>query len=157
MHGIRFGKQVRDERVARLVNCRQTFFFFTDNMAAPFRTEGNFFTCLFQFGHADDLLIRTGSQKSRFIQQIAEIGACKSGRFLGNCFQIDVFAQRFAFGMDVKNSDPALKIRTVYRNLPIKPAGTQKRRIKNIRSVRCGNRNDALIGAEAVHFNEQLV
>src|SRR5439155_15073715 len=42
-------------------------------------------------------------------------------------------------------------------DLAIETSGTQQRRVKNIRSVRCGNDDHPLLGVEAVHLNEQRI
>src|SRR4030043_437418 len=48
-------------------------------------------------------------------------------------------------------------IRKRHDNLPVKSPRAQKRRIKNIGTVGCGNKNHAFIGFEAIHFHEQLI
>ena len=56
--------------------------------------------------------------------------------------------------MYLQDFGTSLDIRTVYYNLAIETAGTQQRRIQNIRTVGCGNHNDAFVSAETVHLNQ---
>ena len=42
-------------------------------------------------------------------------------------------------------------------DLPVEPAGTHQGRIQDIRAVGRGDHDDALVRAEAVHLDEQLV
>ena len=70
----------------------QAFFLVADDVAAPFRPEAYLFTGFFQFRHVDDLLIGSGSEERRFIEQVAEVGTGKARRLLGDDIEVDVFA-----------------------------------------------------------------
>ena len=59
--------------------------------------------------------------------------------------------------MDAKNLLAALQVRRADGDLPIEPAGPQQRRIENVGPIRRGDHDDALIGSEAVHLDEQLI
>ena len=59
--------------------------------------------------------------------------------------------------MDTEDSQTSAKVRTAYDDAAVKTARTQERRIKDIRTVRSGDRDDAFIGTETIHFDEQLV
>ena len=48
-------------------------------------------------------------------------------------------------------------VRIVDDDLPVEPAGTHQGRIQDIRAVGRGDHDDALVRAEAVHLDEQLV
>ena len=56
--------------------------------------------------------------------------------------------------MYLQDFGTSLDIRTVYYNLAVKTAGTQQRRVQNIRTVGCGNHNDAFVSTETVHLNQ---
>ena len=150
-------QQIGNQGVARFVNGRQALFLVADDMAAPFRAEAYLFAGFFQFGHVDDFFIGTSRQQRRFVQQVAQIGAGKARRLLGDNIQIDVLAERLAFCVHFQDSPAAPQVRTVDGNLPVKTAGAQQRRVEDVGTVRRGDRNDAFVGAEAVHFYKQLV
>ena len=59
--------------------------------------------------------------------------------------------------MYFKDFFSALYVGVVNGNLAVETTGTEKRFIKNIGAVGGGNDDNALIYAETVHFNEQLV
>ncbi len=48
-------------------------------------------------------------------------------------------------------------VRTRHDHAPVESAGTQKRRIENVRPVRGRNQDHAFVRFEAVHFDEQRV
>ena len=153
--GIR--QEIGDEGMARFVDCRQTLFLIADDMAAAFRTEADFFTGFFQFSHIDDFLIGPGSQEGCFVKQVAQIGTGKARCLLGDDVEIDILAEGLAFGMDVEDSPAAAQIRTVDRDLPVKTTGTQQGRVEDIRTVGRSNGDDAFVGPEAIHFDQELI
>src|SRR5207342_292432 len=51
----------------------------------------------------------------------------------------------------------ALDIRPADNDAPIETTGTEQSGIEHVRTVGRGNENDALIGLEAIHLDEQLV
>ncbi|OAH64144.1 hypothetical protein AYJ66_17275 [Dietzia cinnamea] len=59
--------------------------------------------------------------------------------------------------MYLQYSFTACNIRTVYCDLAVKTSWTQQCWVKDIRSVRCGNDDDPLVGTESIHFYKQLV
>ena len=59
--------------------------------------------------------------------------------------------------MDTEDCQTSAKVRRSYNHAAVKTARTQERRIKDIRTVRSGDRDDAFIGTETIHFDEQLV
>ena len=59
--------------------------------------------------------------------------------------------------MDFEDGPTAAQIGTVDGNLPVKTAGTKEGRVEDIRTVRRSNGDDAFIGTETIHFNQQLI
>ena len=59
--------------------------------------------------------------------------------------------------MNLKDSLTAVYVGIAYNNLTVKSARTEKRRIEYVRTVGCGDKDYALVYAEAVHLYEQLV
>src|SRR3546814_17896562 len=59
--------------------------------------------------------------------------------------------------MHGENLLATLDIRTRHDDLAVEAARTQQRRIEHVRPVRRGDDDDAFVGLEAVHFDEELV
>ena len=59
--------------------------------------------------------------------------------------------------MDVEDSPTAAQVRPVNGDLPVKTARTEERRVENIRTVGRSNGDDAFVGPETIHFDQELV
>ena len=64
---------------------------------------------------------------------------------------------RLALLVDLEDLQTALHVRAVDRDLPVEAAGTQQRRVEDVRPVGGGDQDDAALHVEAVHLDEQLV
>ena len=157
MNFIRFRHQFGDNRVPRFVVGGDFAFAFAHDVAATFRTVGDFFTRFFEFRHADRLLVLPRRQQRRFVQKVGQIRAGKARRFLGDNLKVNIAFQRFIFRVDFQDRFPAAQIRTADYDLTVKTPRTQERRIQNIRAVRRRERNNAFVRAEAIHLDQELV
>ena len=92
-----------------------------------------------------------------FIHQIFQIGACKSGRRLGNLIQIHIITHRFALCMNIQNLPAASHIRTADTDFSVKTSRTQNGRVQNIYTVCCRHNNDSLVDTKTIHLYKQLV
>ena len=59
--------------------------------------------------------------------------------------------------MDTQDRKTASEVRTADDDTAVEAARTQKRRIEDIRTVRCSDGDDAFILAEAIHLDQELV
>ena len=59
--------------------------------------------------------------------------------------------------MHLQDLFAAHDVRVRHHDLPVETARAQQRRVEHVRTVRGGDQDDAFIGLEAVHFDEQLV
>ena len=59
--------------------------------------------------------------------------------------------------MDAENLLAALHVGRADGHLPVEAAGTQQRRIENVRPIRRGDDDDALVGGKAVHLDQKLI
>jgi len=99
----------------------------------------------------------TACQQRRLVQQVLQIRAGKAGGSLGHLTQIHILRQRLVAGVDLQDLLAALNVRQTHIHLTVEPSGTQQRRIEDIHTVGGGQHHHALVGAEAVHFHQQLV
>ena len=145
------------DSVAGFVVSGDFSFLFADLVTSSFRTVADFFAGFFQIGHGNGLSVSTSGQKCCFIQQVCDVCTGEARYFLRNGFQIHIRFQRFVLCMDFQDRDTAAEVRTTYHDATVKAAGTKQCRIQNIRTVRCRQSDDAFIGAEAIHFDQELV
>ena len=125
--------------------------------ALPFRPGNHPVHRFFKFTHTDGFLITPGGLDSGLIDQIGQVGAAQAHRALGQNFQVNVFIQRLAIGMDFQNGHPTVNIRAVQNHPAVKTTGPQKRRVENIRSVGGRHNDDAGAGIKTVHLHQYLV
>ena len=59
--------------------------------------------------------------------------------------------------MDLQDSFPAVDIRTIYQDLPIKPSRTQQSRIEDFRPVGGGHDDDPFVRFESIHLHQELI
>ena len=107
--------------------------------------------------HRDHGTMTAGSQQRRFVEQVRQIGTGKANGHLGELLKLHVLVHRLVLGMHAQNLLAALYVRTVDRNLAVKTAGTQQRRIQNVRAVGGGDQDDRLALLKTVHLDQQLV
>ena len=60
-------------------------------------------------------------------------------------------------GVHPENPLPAPHVGRVHHDLAVEPAGTQQRRIEHVGPVGGGDQDDAVVGLEAVHLDQQLI
>ena len=94
---------------------------------------------------------------SRLVHEVLKIRSGETRRRAGDLSQIYVLAQWLISGMDLKDILAALHIRSAHRNLSVKTARAQDRRIQHVHSVGGRHDDDSLIDAESVHFHKKLV
>ena len=157
MDGILTRQEEGCHRVARLMVGGQFFLLAAHLMGLLLRADDDLNRRFLDLCHRDRLLIPACGKQCCFIQKILEVCARKSYGGARNDIQIDIRGQWFSLGMDLQDRLAALEIRIANRDLTVKPAGAQQRRVEDIRAVRRRNNDDALICAEAVHLNQQLV
>ena len=110
-----------------------------------------------EIAHRDHPLGTAGGKQRRFVDEVGKIGAREPRRAARNGAGIDVGRQRHLLHVDGKDLLAALDVGATDDNLAIKPARAQQCRIENIGAVGCSDDDDAFIGIETVHFDQQLV
>ncbi len=59
--------------------------------------------------------------------------------------------------MNLQDGDAAIDVRIADRNLTVETTGTQQRGVQNVLAVGSCHHNNALVGGEPIHLNQQLV
>src|SRR5690606_29296099 len=81
----------------------------------------------------------------------------EAGRPARQYLEVDVGRQRHLSDVHLEDALAADDVGIRHHDLPIEPARAQQRRIQYVRTVGGGNEDDALIGLETVHLDQQLV
>ena len=107
--------------------------------------------------HRNHRTMTAGSQQCRLIEQVRQVGAGKANGHLGELLKLNVLVHRLVLGVHAQDLLAALYVWTVDRNLTVKTAGTQQRRIQNVGAVGGGDQDDRLALLKTVHLDQQLV
>ena len=107
--------------------------------------------------HVDGLAIETGGGQGSLVDHVGEVGAGEAGCAAGEHAEVHIFGHGNFLGVDAKDFFAAAYVGTVNHDATVKAARTEERRIENVGAVGGGDEDDAVIGFEAVHFDEKLV
>ena len=157
VHGISVRQEHADERMTALVIRRQFLLLVRHDLRAALRPRHDALDGLFQLVHADALLVAPRCQESRLVHEVRQIRAREARRAPREDVEIDITRQRLALRVNLQDREPAAHIGLVDDDLAVEAAGAQKRGIKDVGTVRRRHDDDAFIGREAIHLDEQLV
>ena len=146
----------RHQRVARFMKRHPAFFLRTQPPAFPLGTGHDFFHGRFHLVLGNPLGLAACGQQGGLIDHIRQIGPGKPRRLLGDLFEIHVLGKRFVPDVKSQNRDPPCQIGRIEHHLPVEPARPQQRPVESLRPVGCGENDDAEVGLEAVHSDQQL-
>ena len=107
--------------------------------------------------HADPAVVAARGQKRGLVQEVRQVGTRKAHRELGELGKVDGRVHGLVVGMDLEDLLAARHVGAIHRDLAVKAAGAQQRRVEDVGAVGGGNEDDALGLLEAVHLDQQLV
>ena len=91
------------------------------------------------------------------VDHVREIRTHRAGGRQSDGVQIDRLIQHDVLRMNLQDLNPALQIRALHDDSPVKSAGPQKRGIQHLGPVRCGQDQQTLGGVKAIHLGKQLI
>ena len=157
MHVVAAAQQLADNCVTRFVAGDKALVLVADDMALLFRPHLHALNRVVQVAHGDLLLALARAENRGLVHNVFQIRAREIRRALGDVRQIDVIRQRLLLRVDAQNRLAAAHVGVADGDLPVKPAGTQQRRVENILAVRRRQHDHALVHREAIHLDETLV
>ena len=150
-------EQRRHERVSGLVIRRRAFLVRGHDDRAALRAHEDLVLRLLEVLHAHLFLGVPRRVQSRLVHEVGEVRPRKAGGAPRDDAEVHVRFEGNAGAVDLEDSLPALDVGKGHHDPAIEPSGAQERRIQHVRPVRRGDQDDAVVGLEAVHFDEQLV
>lgn len=109
---------------------------------------------LLQLCHRYRRPVAAGGQQGGLVDYVGQLGA---GEPRGaRCHEIEVHARvkRPLASLDGHNGRAAAAVRSINRNLPVKPAPAQQRRVKHLRPVGRGHDDHARGRVRAIHLGQ---
>ena len=110
-----------------------------------------------ELGLRDHALVAARGHQGGFVDQVGEVGAGEAGRAARDGLQVDVGRQRHLAHVHLQDLLAADHVRIRHHDLTVEAARTQQRRIEHVGTVGGGDQDDAFVGLEAVHLDQQLV
>ena len=93
----------------------------------------------------------------RFVDEIGEIGAGEPGRAAGDDLYVDVGSERHVAHVHPQDLLASADVGIGHHHLTVEAARAQQGRIEHVGPVGGGDEDDALVGLEAVHLDQQLI
>ena len=157
VHGVAFGFVHGAQRVAGLVIGGHALFGFRHHERAALGAHHHLVLGELELVHRDDALAHAGGEQRRFVDEVGEIGAGEAGRAAGDGLGVDIGGQRHLAHVNAEDFFAPAHVRVRHHNLAIEAAGAEQRGVQHVRTVGGGDQDDAFVGFEAVHFDQQLV
>ena len=110
-----------------------------------------------ELGLRDEALVAARGQQGRLVDEVGEVGAGEAGRAARDHLGVDVGGERHLAHVHAQDLLAAEHVGVRHDDLAVEAAGTQQRGIEHVGPVGGGDDDDALVGLEAVHLDEQLV
>ncbi len=146
-----------DQGVARLVVGRELLLLVGHRHRAALGAHQHLVLGVFEIRHGDQTLADAGGAQRGLVDQVGEVGAGEARRAARQHARIDVGRQRDLAHMDLQDLLAAADVGVRHYDLAVEAAGPQQRRVEHVRAVGGGDQDDALVGLEAVHLDQQLV
>ena len=157
VQGIVARHQHVDQRVAALVIGGGQLLLLGHDHGAPLRAHHHLVLGVLEFLLRHEALVAPRGQQRRLVDEVGEIGAGEAGRAAGDDPGIDVGRQGHLAHVHLQDLLAAGDVRVGHDDLAVEAAGTQQRGVEHVRAVGGGDDDDAFVGLEAVHLDEQLV
>jgi hypothetical protein len=107
--------------------------------------------------HGDLLAVDAGGVQGCFVDHIGQVGAGEAGCSASQNVEVDVFGDGNLFDVNAEYFFAATNVGKTDDYAAVKTAGAQKRGIEDVGAVGGGDQDHAVVGLEAVHFDEELI
>ena len=107
--------------------------------------------------HRDQALVAPRGEQRRLVDEVGEVGAREAGRAARDRARVDVGRQRHLLHVHGEDLLAALDVGDRHHHLAVEAARAQQRRIEHVGPVGRGDDDDAFVGLEPVHLDQQLV
>ena len=112
---------------------------------------------LLELLHRDQALALARGEQRRFVDEVGKVRAGEAGRTASDHARIDVGRQRHLLHVHAEDLLAAVDIGARDDHLAVEAARAQQRRVEHVGTVGRGDDDDAFVGLEAVHLDQQLV
>ena len=107
--------------------------------------------------HQHRLAVLTRGTESGLVHHVGQVGAGEARCSAGQHAEIDVVADGNLASVNAQDLFAATHVGQRNHHAAVEAAGAQQRRIEHVGTVGGGDQDDAVVGLEAVHLDQQLV
>ena len=107
--------------------------------------------------HGDLLAVDAGGVEGGLVDHVGQVGAAEAGCAAGQHVEVDVVGDGHLLDVDAEDLFAAANVGQADDHAAVEAAGAQQRGIEHVGAVGGGDEDDAVVGLEAVHLDEQLV
>ncbi len=157
VHRIGMLQHVPHERMAALVVGDRAALCLGHHAGLLLRAGDHALHRLLDFVHRDHGAVAARGEERGLVEQVRKVGAGESHGELGELVKPHVLVERLVLGVHAQDRLAALDVGAVDRDLTVKAARAQQRRVEDVGAVGRGQEDHALVLLKAVHLNEQLV
>ena len=154
---VRRGFVDRDDRVPRLVIGGHLLLVVGHHHAAALGAHHDLVLGVLELLHRDQALVAPRRQQRRLVDQVGEVGAREARRAARDGARVDVGRQRHLLHVDGQDLLAAVDVGHRHHHLAVEAARAQQRGVEHVGAVGRRDDDDALVGLEAVHLDEELV
>ena len=133
--------------------------FFGGHLHASFEASNDSLHSHLEVFHLDVLPLSAGCMDGRLVAHILDIGPSEARTETGNFVGDILFLELGEDLLQVHHEDflPSLDVRIREVDVPVEPPRPRQRVVEDILPVGCCKHHNILVGAEAVHLDQQLV
>src|SRR5262249_48643693 len=123
----------------------------------PLQADSAALDGLVELDPTDHLLAVAGRHQRRLVDQVRQVGADRAGRQTGDVAQVHVGGHADGAGVNLEDRLAAVDGGPVHDDGAVEATGTEQGGVERFGPVGRGHDDDAAVGVEAVHLNQELV
>src|SRR2546426_4108796 len=157
VEGIGARQEIGHERMAALVIGGGALLGLGDDHGAPLHAHQHLVLGVLEVDHLHDLLVLPRGEERRLVHQVGEIRAREARGAAREDHQVDLGGEGDAARVHAEDLLAALDVGARHHHLAVEASRTQQSGIEDVGTVGGGDEDDAFVGLEAVHLDEELV
>ena len=155
--GIGLGDEGGDQGVAGLVEGRALLLLVADDHALALDAHQDLVLGVLEVLHGHRRLAVAGPDEGGLVDHVGQVGPAEAGGGAGQDFEVDVRVQGDLADVDLEDLLAALDVGHVDDDPAVEAAGPQQGAVQDVGPVGGGDQDDAFVGVEAVHLDQELV
>ena len=149
--------QSGDEGVTSLVVGGDALLFVGEEHGLALSTHHDLVLGDFKVVHVDGLAVEAGGGEGSLVDHVGQVGAGEARGSTSEDVEVHIFGHGDLLRVDLEDFFAATDVGTIDDDATIEAAGAEESGIENVGAVGRGDEDDAVVGLEAVHLDEELV